>query len=456
MNFELFLGRFHPLLVHLPIGFLLLAAILELLSRIFKSKFNNLDSAISISLFCGGLGAIGSAILGYLLSDGGGYEANTLFWHKWLGISLGFLSFIGWAVKVGYIKFLQGSSSLIAGTLVIIVSITGHLGGNLTHGSDYLFVYAPQIIQKIMGMQMEEKAEMPVRPDSVMIFEHLIKPTLRSKCTRCHNENKKNGGLLMTSKDGLENGGSNGAIIVPGKALESALFARTILPHSSKKFMPPVGEPLNYSELKILEWWLKIGASFETSIAEYEVPEEIQLILLRDYGVDSKLKPYFERIQVPQLSESQISEMMVLGLRVKPIANGNNLLSIKPNTITFNKEQEAVILRSKDQITWLDLNGKNVEDGMLVSVGQLTNLTTLNLNNNPITDEGLANITELKHLEVLNLYGTSVTDNSLLYLKNLSALKRIYIWKTEISKQGVNDLIQEIPGLQVVGGIDSN
>ena len=149
MNFELFLGRFHPLLVHLPIGFLLLAAILELLSRIFKSKFNNLDSAISISLFCGGLGAIGSAILGYLLSDGGGYEANTLFWHKWLGISLGFLSFIGWAVKVGYIKFLQGSSSLIAGTLVIIVSITGHLGGNLTHGSDYLFVYAPQIIQKI-------------------------------------------------------------------------------------------------------------------------------------------------------------------------------------------------------------------------------------------------------------------------------------------------------------------
>ena len=93
---------------------------------------------------------------------------------------------------------------------------------------------------------------------------------------------------------------------------------------------------------------------------------------------------------------------------------------------------------------------------MLVSVGQLTNLTALNLNNNPITDEGLANITELKHLEVLNLYGTSVTDNSLLYLKNLSALKRIYIWKTEISKQGVNDLIQEIPGLQVVGGIDSN
>ena len=205
-----------------------------------------------------------------------------------------------------------------------------------------------------------------------------------------------------------------------------------------------------------MEWWLKIGASFETSIAQYEVPEEIQLILLRDYGVDSKLKPYFERIQVPQLSESQISEMIVLGLRVKPIANGNNLLSIKPNTITFNKEQEAVILRSKDQITWLDLNGKNVEDGMLVSVGQLTNLTALNLNNNPITDEGLANITELKHLEVLNLYGTSVTDNSLLYLKNLSALKRIYIWKTEISKQGVNDLIQEIPGLQVVGGIDSN
>ena len=41
MDFELFLGRFHPLVVHLPIGFIILAAILEGLNRLYKDKFNN-------------------------------------------------------------------------------------------------------------------------------------------------------------------------------------------------------------------------------------------------------------------------------------------------------------------------------------------------------------------------------------------------------------------------------
>ena len=84
----MFIGRFHPLVVHLPIGFILLAAILEILNQRYRDEFHNLDTAISITLFCGGAGAVLSAIIGYLLSQDGGYDEQTLFWHQWLGIGL--------------------------------------------------------------------------------------------------------------------------------------------------------------------------------------------------------------------------------------------------------------------------------------------------------------------------------------------------------------------------------
>ena len=40
MDFELFLGRFHPLVVHIAIGLTLLAASLKELDRLFKVKLN--------------------------------------------------------------------------------------------------------------------------------------------------------------------------------------------------------------------------------------------------------------------------------------------------------------------------------------------------------------------------------------------------------------------------------
>ena len=60
-----FLGRFHPVVVHLPIGILLLAVLLHWLSR--KPQFNNLQPAVSITLLLGALTAILSCISGWLL-----------------------------------------------------------------------------------------------------------------------------------------------------------------------------------------------------------------------------------------------------------------------------------------------------------------------------------------------------------------------------------------------------
>ncbi len=443
VDFEIFLGRFHPLIVHLPIGFILLAAILHGLSLLFKKKFNNLDTAISIAILCGGFGSVGSAIIGYLLAGSGGYDDETLLWHKWLGIGLAIMCFFGWAIKVGYIKFVKLSTSLIVGILVFLVAVTGHLGGNLTHGSDYLLLYAPGIVKKMVGVDMEGNKKgvaIPSHPDSIIVYKHLVQPFLIEKCQACHSETKAKGGLVIGTREGLITGGENGEVVIPGRPQESSLFLRTTLPQSSKKFMPPKGEPLTYGELKILEWWIENGASFDDNISTNEVSKEMQTLLLRDYEIDTKPKAYYEIAQVALLAETDIDKMTASGLKVKPLADGHHFLQVEIIGDTITKNQIEALLIAKHQITWLDLGAKFVDDEMLATIAQLSNLTVLNLKKNPIKDEGLTKLEGLKHLEVLNLYNTEITDESIPALLKFSTLKGLYLWGTKLTDEGVEKL----------------
>jgi len=90
----LFLGRFHSLAVHLPMRFLVLAAILYIISRIIRNEL--LLKPLPLILFFGALGAIASVVLGWFLSGEGGYPDDTLFWHQWLGIIVAVVSTVSW------------------------------------------------------------------------------------------------------------------------------------------------------------------------------------------------------------------------------------------------------------------------------------------------------------------------------------------------------------------------
>ena len=94
MNFSELIGRFHPVLVHLPIGILLLAALFQLLS--LKPKYPSLHAATSIALFWGMISAIVSCISGYLLSQSGDYDEELVNTHKWFGIATASVSLIAY------------------------------------------------------------------------------------------------------------------------------------------------------------------------------------------------------------------------------------------------------------------------------------------------------------------------------------------------------------------------
>ncbi|MCK5441405.1 MAG: hypothetical protein KAJ23_05910, partial [Maribacter sp.] len=83
LEFSTFLGRFHPLIVHLPIGFLVLAILLEWLENGKKNKKNN--KIIAVSWLVGGISAFAAAFCGWFLGDSGSYSEDNLFIHKWLG-----------------------------------------------------------------------------------------------------------------------------------------------------------------------------------------------------------------------------------------------------------------------------------------------------------------------------------------------------------------------------------
>ncbi|UWX54263.1 hypothetical protein NYZ99_15075 [Maribacter litopenaei] len=69
-DFTYFLGRFHPVLVHLPIGFLLLAIFMEWYQRL---KGRKIDPLIGYAWLLGSVGGLASIIYGWWLGETGLY-----------------------------------------------------------------------------------------------------------------------------------------------------------------------------------------------------------------------------------------------------------------------------------------------------------------------------------------------------------------------------------------------
>ena len=85
-----YLGKFHPLVLHLPIGSLLMTFLLFVISKLQKSS---LDKAIRIGVDFSFLGALTATILGYFLSLDDTYDIENLKSHLFAGLITLFLTF---------------------------------------------------------------------------------------------------------------------------------------------------------------------------------------------------------------------------------------------------------------------------------------------------------------------------------------------------------------------------
>ena len=436
LNIPEFIGRFHPLLVHLPIGILLLAALFYWLAR--KEKFAALQPAIRIALFWGMISAVFSCISGYLLSGSGDYDEVLVSTHQWFGISVAAVSLLAYL----FYHWENGFEKWLVPVLVLLIVITGHLGGSLTHGSDYLF---KGLSEKDMATEKELKPIADVQKANV--YADIVQPIFENRCYTCHNKSKKKGGLRLDEPSLILKGGKDGKVIVPGNADESDMIKRLLLPRNDEDHMPPKEKPQpKDNEIALLHWWITTGASFDKKIKELEQPEKIKLVLM-ELQKQEKPKPNdVPGESVEAADVNIIQQLKKTGAVVLPVAKNSNYLSVNFVTVDSVTEKELALLTGlKKQLIWLKLSDKKITDEMLKSIGQLSILTRLQLNNTMITDKGLASLQSLSKLQYLSIAGTGITAQGLQQLKSLPALQSVYLYKTNIKNQDWLNLKNSFP-----------
>ena len=461
-DFLLFLGRFHPLIVHLPIGFLMIAFLMEAFSRL--QNYSQLKAGTAFVLFLGAWSAILAAVLGYFLSLGGGYDPDTLFWHQWLGIGVAVTAIVAYLIKVRAER--EYSPAVLSNAFAIVLFCnlamlmgTGHYGGSLTHGSDYLTAYMPNPMRQLAGLPPRRIVKDPRTIENVqeaLVYDDLIYPIMDSRCVSCHNPSKMKGDLRLDTPEELFKGGESGEVIVVGNPEESDLHQRLLLPPDDEDRMPPKGkDPLSPEQIELIGWWIEKGAPLDKKVSELEMTPEVQVALNRLTGQDeSEMDALFAK-EVPPPSQEAISKLTEMGAMVVPVAQELGYLHAQFENVPgqFGDEQLTFLAPLQEQITWLDLSDTNITDAGLAHLASFKNLTRLHLEKTKITDAGLSHLKDLENLSYLNLYGTQVSDEGLKQLAGLKNLRTLYLWQTKVTPEGVQELQQKIPGLKIDTGV---
>ena len=139
----LFLGRFHPVVLHVPIGMILLAILLEHAhSGGLRRWIPKIPPGTStFLLFFAAASATVSTVLGWMLSYSGGYEPELLQRHFYAGLATAIGANLALSSEAHFrcasLRPLRGSSYQFI-LLATGVAWSGRaLGRVITHGEDY-------------------------------------------------------------------------------------------------------------------------------------------------------------------------------------------------------------------------------------------------------------------------------------------------------------------------------
>jgi uncharacterized membrane protein len=431
-NFVLFIGRLHPLLVHLPIGFLLLLGIVELLSRF--PKFRGAAAARNVILAATVVSAVITIICGLMLSTSGDYDPSLLSWHKWMGILLG-LSIFASAFCVWQKQPRLYTAFLIAS--LVILAPASHFGASITHGKNYLFAYAPMWLRPASDVPVATVANaQPVQAVAQAdVYTDLVKPVLEQNCVACHNADKTSGQLRLDSVASILKGGHSGPAIITKNSVGSLLIQRISLAAQDAKHMPPDGKPQpSDDQIDLLKWWIDNGSPQNAKVADLN-PNDDQLAMVKRL---LKLPETVDPSAAPPIAigdaQSQIAVLSPrLGIVFTPFAVDRPWVIVNAAiNHSFNDSQLAELSPLSANIVDLNLAGTLITDAGLTTVATMSNLTRLRLDRTAITDAGLAKLTQLKKLTYLNLYGTRITDNALKTLAALPNLRHLYLYQTKV------------------------
>lgn len=286
-DFALFLGRFHPLIVHLPIGFFLLVALAE--AATFHPRLRSrVEPALGLLVPLSAIAALAAFLMGQLLALEGGFPAGALGWHRRLTL----LALIGMAAcwvlfERQHQKDGRGRAAYrgVLGLTLGLLSLGAHFGGTMTRGESYLSKYAPGPLKPLLGTPEPEnpgKSTLaPAAPGAEpLVYRDVIQPLLTKYCVDCHGAEKQKGKLRLDSLELVLKGGEDGPAVVAGAPSKSLLVTRMLLPLGDDDHMPPKDEPSPPPEaVELLEFWIERGASPSLKVRDALPPATTRALL---------------------------------------------------------------------------------------------------------------------------------------------------------------------------------
>ena len=128
----------------------------------------------------------------------------------------------------------------------------------------------------LISLQGEGLPLAKLKRTSPVNFNKEIYPFFKRNCLACHNHSKAKAKLILETADDIRRGSSSGAVVIPGKPLESLLY--TTSAHLVEDVMPPEknkskAKNLNPQELAILKLWIEQGAKGSGAVIA-EAPKE--------------------------------------------------------------------------------------------------------------------------------------------------------------------------------------
>ena len=261
---------------------------------------------------------------------------------------------------------------------------------------------------------------------------------------------------MDTKAEAFKGGKSGKVAVTPGKADESELIHRLLLPKDNDEAMPPEGDRLPPATIELLKKWITLGADWPdgtTILAAAETkPSE-----------DSRpTAPTRPRPPTPELPKdfkpgpgeaTAIAALSKLGVNVHPLAQNVPWTEANFRLMGTNiTDKELAMIKDLPSLVELRLGTTKITDAGLAVAKNLPELQVLSLELTSVTDAGITHLKDLKNLVYLNLYGTAVTDAALDNLKDKKYLRSLYLWQTKVTEEGVKKLQEALPTVEINTG----
>jgi len=445
----LWLGRFHPLIVHFPIVLILLALLLEA-GKYFKLMMIG-DIMFKLILIGAVLSTLASIGIGFFLFASGDYAGNLMDWHLQAGSFLGTMMLMTLAFYFLHLRNKRYFPFYITGLLLCngLMVVTAHQGGMMTHGKEYLSEYLPAILDRSEVGQIKPENEM-------LVYADMIAPILEAKCVSCHNTQRKKGGLTLKSySDLFTRGESNHLSIIASKPDSSESFLRVNLPLTHKDHMPPEGKsPMTTDEINLLKHWIGAGAQEEIRITQASEDTAMRSVIQK---LLPELVKYQRRAEMARIKAKSLDAALDdLAQRLKVNIERDSLndghfysLSMKFPPAPFTNDQFRELSPYFESFSRLSMVASGIDDDGLYYISQMTNLRELYIQKTNVTGSGLIYLQRLPQLEILNLSFTPLDDKIALDLLKLPVLKEVYLYRTQTTRQVIEAMRKNKPQLKI-------